>query len=291
MTDRLKVRAGVRQDWFNTALTPQITVPGRFGTDGDPLVAGVTDSRHDAPISWSAGALYKVAPTVIPYFGASTSNLANFSSESTQNGMGAPESARQYEVGIKFPLFGNRVALNTAGFNVDRNNVAALVTINGVETIVFDSQRTRGFEASFDGKVTEQWHLLANVTEQNAVITDNPQGVTSVGNHPQGAPGSMANLWSTYDFAAGGMRGFKVGAGLNYMGKTYSDITNANSIPSFVIGNAMAGYNRRTWSLAFNVNNFTDERYFTAANAAGAYVGNPISFYGTITWNPGSHGR
>jgi hypothetical protein len=30
---------------------------------------------------------------------------------------------------------------------------------------------------------------------------------------------------------------------------------------------------------------------FTAANAAGAYVGNPVSFYGTITWNPGSHAR
>ena len=289
VTDRFKVRGSVRQDWFNTFLTPLITVPGRFGTNGQPLVAGVTDSRHDAPVSWSAGVLYKIVQAVIPYFGASTSNLANFNSESTQNGVGAPESARQYEVGIKFPLFGNRVALNTAGFNIDRNNVAALVTINGVETIVFDSQRSRGFEASFDGKATEQWHILANVTTQDAVITDNPQGVTSEGNHPQGAPGNMANLWSTYDFSTGGMRGFKVGAGANYMAKTYSDITNVNSIPSFVIGKAMLGYDRRTWNLALNVDNFADQRYFTAANAAGAYVGNPVSVYGTITWNPGSH--
>ena len=289
VTDRLKLRTGVRQDWFNTSLTPLISVPGRFGTDGQPLLAGVTDSRHDTPVSWSAGVLYNVAPAVIPYFGASTSHLANFNSENTQNGVGAPESALQYEAGIKFPLSRNRIALNTAAFNVSRNNVATLVTINGVETIVFDSQRTRGFEASFDGKATEQWHILANVTTQDAVITDNPQGVTSVGNHPQGAPANMANLWSTYDFSMAGIRGFKVGAGLNYLAKTYSDITNANFIPSFVIGNAAFSYEREAWGFHLNVDNFTDRRYFVAANAAGAYVGNPASVYGRVTWNPGSH--
>jgi iron complex outermembrane recepter protein len=232
--------------------------------------------------------LYKLAPTIIPYFGASSSHLANFNSENTQNGVGAPESALQYEAGIKFPLFGNKVALNTAVFNVTRNNVAALVTINNIETIVFDSQRTRGFEASFDGKMTEQWHLLANVTYQNPLVTDNPQGVTSDGMRPQGAPAHLANLWSTYDFSIAGVRDFKAGAGLNYTGRTFSDITNANHIPSFVIGNATLGFDKSTWGLHLNVDNFTDRRYFAAANAAGAYVGNPAAVYGQISWNLGS---
>lgn len=289
VTSRLKLRGGVRGDWFNTSLTPLITVPGRFGTNGQPLLAGVQDSRHNAPASWSAGVLYKIAPTVIPYFGASTSHLVNFNSENTQNGVGTPESALQYEAGIKFPFFHNRIALHTAAFNVARNNVATLVTINSVETIVFDSQRTRGFEASFDGKATEQWHILANVTTQNAVIIDNPQGVTSVGNHPQGAPANMANLWSTYDFSMAGIRGFKVGAGLNYMAKSYSDITNVNSIPSFVIGNATFAFEKETWTFRLSVDNFTDRRYFVAANATGAYVGNPASVYGQVTLNLGAH--
>jgi iron complex outermembrane recepter protein len=289
VTDKLKLRAGVREDWFNTSLTPLITVPGRFGTDGQPLVAGVPDSRHDAPVSWNAGILYKAASTVIPYFGVSSSHLANFNSENTQNGVGAPESALQYEAGIKFPLFHNRIALNTAAFNVARNNVATLVTINNVETIVFDSQRTRGFEASFDGKVTEQWHVLANVTHQDAVITDNPQGITSVGNHPQGAPENMVNLWSTYDFSIAGISGFKAGAGVNYMAKTYSDITNENFIPSFVIANAAFGFEKAAWGFHLNVDNFTDRRYFLAANAAGGYVGDPVGVYGQVSWNFGSH--
>jgi iron complex outermembrane receptor protein len=279
VTDKLKVRAGVRKDWWDTSLTPNITVPGRFDTEGQPLVAGVTDSRNDAPVSWNIGVLYKALPWMSPYFGVSKSHLANFNSENTQNGIGAPESALQYEAGIKFSFLDDRYVLNTALFDVERDNVAALTTINNVESVVFDSQRTKGAEASLDASITSQWHVVANFTAQDAKITDNPQGVASVGNRPQGAPAYIANLWTTYDFSIAGLPGFHVGAGVNYVSKTYSDITNANSIPSYVIANAALGYETRRWGVDLNIHNLTDRRYFIAANAAGAYVGESLSAF------------
>ena len=285
VTDKFKFRAGIRQDWFDTALTPLISVPGRFGTGGQPLLAGVTDSRDDAPVSWNVGALYKLFSWMSPYLGVSESHLANFNSENTQNGIGAPESALQYEAGIKFSFLQDRLVLNTALFDVSRNNVAALVAIGGVETVIFDSQRTKGAEASLDAQITDRWHLLANVTAQDAVITDNPQGVTSVGHHPQGVPAYMANLWTTYDFSIAGMPGFRIGGGLNYQSKSYSDITNANSIPAFVIGSAMLGYETPRWGIDLNVHNITNERYFVAANGAGAFVGEPLSAFVNLHTN------
>ena len=285
ITELLKVRASVRQDWFDTSLTPVITVPGRFGTGGQPLLAGVTDTQNDAPLSWSIGTLYKIFPWMSPYVGVSESHLANFNSESTQQGIGAPESARQYEAGIKFSFLEDRVVVNTAAFFVSRNNVATTTTIDGIETVVFDSQRTRGGEASLDAKITNQWHVLANVTAQDAVITDNPQGVTSVGNHPQGAPANMANLWTTYDLSNAGLPGFRVGAGVNYRDKTYSDITNVNSVPSFVVANALLGYQTPHWGMDLNVHNLTNQRYFIAANAAGAYAGEPFSVFLNLHFN------
>jgi iron complex outermembrane receptor protein len=280
VTDRFKVRAGVRQDWWNTSLTPLITVPGRVTNDGTPLLANVTRERNDAPVSWNVGALYKLLPGVSPYVGVSKSYLTNFNSENTQTGIGAPESALQYEAGIKFSLLNDRFVLNTAVFDVSRDHVAAPVTAaDGTETVVFDSQRTRGFEASVDAKVTDQWRILANVTAQNAVITDNPQGITSVGNHPQGVAAHMANLWSTYKFSIAGVPGFMVGAGLNYRDKSYSDITNVNSIPAYVIGNALLGYEAPDWGISLNVKNFTNQRYYAQANVAGAYVGEPLSAF------------
>jgi iron complex outermembrane recepter protein len=279
VTDRWKVRAGVRKDWWDTSLDPLITVPGRVTSEGTPLIAGVTQDRDDAPVSWNVGTLYKLFPGISPYFGVSESHLTNFNSENTQNGIGAPESAFQYEAGIKFSMFDDRVVLNTAAFTVSRDNVAAATTINGVEAVVFDSQRTKGVEASLDAKVTDQWHILANMTAQDAVITDNPQGIASIGNHPQGVPAYLANLWTTYHFSIAGVPGFQVGAGLNYQDVTFSDITNVNHVPSYVIGNAMLGYEARTWGVTLNVDNITDERYFVAANGAGAFVGDPLSAF------------
>lgn len=113
----------------------------------------------------------------------------------------------------------------------------------------------------------------------DSVITDNPQGLASVGKHPQGVPAMMANLWTTYDFAIAGVRGFKAGFGINYQDKTFSDITNVNHIPGYVIANALVGYEQPGWGVDLNVHNITDQRYFVAANAAGAYVGEPLSAF------------
>lgn len=60
--------------------------------------------------------------------------------------MGAPESALQYEAGVKFAWFNDRLVANTAAFNVKRDNVATATTINGIETVVFDSQKTWGWK-------------------------------------------------------------------------------------------------------------------------------------------------
>ncbi|PTR34159.1 iron complex outermembrane receptor protein [Luteibacter sp. OK325] len=285
VTDAFKVRAGVRQDWWDTTLTPRISVPGHFGTDAKPLLAGVGDSRNDAPVSWNIGALYKALPWMSPYVGVSSSHLTNFNSENTQNGVGEPESALRYEAGIKFAWLDDRVLLNTAAFDVRRNHVATATTLDGVETVVFDSQKTRGEEVSADLAITDQWHLLANATHQDAFITNNPQGITSEGHRPQGAPDLLANLWTTYRFRIGGLSGFRVGAGVNYQDKSYSDITNASSIPSFAVVNMLVGYDASTWGLDVNVHNVTDRRYFTAANGAGAYVGEPRSAFVTLRAN------
>ncbi len=116
LTDRWKLRAGIRKDWWDRTLDPLETVPGAFTSQGTPILAGVSQTRKDAPVSWNVGTLYKVLPGVSPYIGASESHLTNFNSENVQNGIGAPESALQYEAGIKFSLFNDRVVLNTAAF-------------------------------------------------------------------------------------------------------------------------------------------------------------------------------
>ncbi|MBV9457689.1 MAG: TonB-dependent siderophore receptor [Bradyrhizobium sp.] len=290
LTDKWKLRLGARQDWFNTELDPLITVPtsaanpapSRFTSTGVPIIAGIPQVRNDEPLSWNVGTLYHLTPGISPYIGVSKSYLTNFNSENTQNGIGAPESALQYEGGIKFSLLNDNAVLNASIFNISRDNVATL--ISATDTIVFDSQLTNGVEASVDARITDQWHLLANATAMEAVITSAPQAIATIGHHPQGVPAYMANLWSTYTFSVAGIPGFQVGAGLNYRDKTWSDTANVNSVPAYVIGNAMVGWESPNWRVALNVKNITNERYFIAANGAGGLVGEGLSAFVTIAY-------
>jgi iron complex outermembrane receptor protein len=289
LTDKWKLRLGVRQDWYHNELDPLITVPNAttglpsaFTNTGVPILAGVPLFRDDKPLSWNVGTLYHVTPWMAPYIGASQSYMTNFNSENAQFGIGAPESARQYEAGIRFTFLNERIVLNTAGFNVSRDNVATL--ISATDTIVFDSQLTNGVEATLDAKITDQWHLLANATHQEAVVTNAPQAPTTLGNRPQGVPANMANIWSTYKFSIGGVSGFQVGIGANYRDRSWSDTTNVNSVPGYVIGNAMIGWENQNWGVALNVKNLTNQLYFVAANGAGGFVGEGLSAYLTVRY-------
>jgi iron complex outermembrane receptor protein len=285
LTDKWKLRVGVRQDWYDNELDPLITVPNQFTLTGIPVLAGVPEFRNDKPLSWNVGTLYHLTPWMAPYIGASQSYMTNFNSENTTNGIGAPESARQYEAGIRFTFLNEKLILNTAAFNVSRDNVATLLALNGVETVVFDSQLTNGVEASLDAALTPQWHVLANVTHQEAVVTNAPQALATLGNRPQGVPEDMANLWTTYKFAINGIPGFQAGIGANYRDRAFSDTTNVNSVPGFVIGNAMIGWENAKWGVALNVKNFTNERYFIAANGAGGFVGEGLGAYLTVRYH------
>ncbi|HEY3790480.1 MAG TPA: TonB-dependent receptor, partial [Bradyrhizobium sp.] len=285
LTDKWKLRVGARQDVFDETLDPLITVPGRFTSTGAPLVGGAPASREDTPLSWNVGTLYRLFPGISPYIGVSQSYLSNFNSENTFNGIGKPESARQYEAGVKFSMFNDRVVLNTAVFNVSRDNVATLIPAGAIDNVVFDSQLTNGVEASLDAAITDQWHLLANATTQQAVVTGAPQAPATIGNHPQGVPANMANLWTTYKFSLGGIEGFQVGAGANYRDRSWSDTTNVNSVPSYVIGNAMVGWDNANWGVQLNVKNFTNKLYFVAANGAGGFVGEGLSAFLTVRYH------
>jgi iron complex outermembrane receptor protein len=296
VTDRFKVRAGVRYEWWDTSLLPLTTVPtsatngapGRFNSNGMPIIAGEMEDQKQTPLSWNVAALYKLLPGVSVYGGVAKSWLSNFNSENTQQGIGPAESGMQYEGGLRFYTPDERITLNTAVFRVLRNNVAVAFTpVAGstIEQIAFDDYKIDGVEASLDGKITDQWHVLANATVMDPVVTSSPQTAaqsTVLDHAPQGVPRYLANLWTTYDFAIAGIHGFQVGAGVNYQDKSYSDNTNVNSIPAATVVNAELAYLSPTWDVILNVKNLTDARYFVAANAAGAYVADPLSAYLTI---------
>jgi iron complex outermembrane receptor protein len=275
LTERLKLRFGIRKDWFDTSMTPQVFVPGRLDPQGNLFQVGATESQREAPLSWNAGALYKLLPGITPYFGVSKSHLVVFSSESTQTGLAPEESGLQYEAGLKMSAWRNRVVLTGAWFDTKREHVFQLVG----DTPVFNNQRTRGGEADLDIQATSRWHLSANATVQSARITDNPGNVAANGKHPQGVPARIAHLWTSYQLAGGPGGGFTLGGGLEYRSRLWGNIVNTTQVPGYVTEEAVISYRQPRWEIAAGVKNLADKTWFAAANGAGALVGEPRTIF------------
>jgi iron complex outermembrane receptor protein len=278
VTDKWKIRAGVRQDYWNTNLTPEASIPGA-NANGVPLVAGVNQSRTDTPVSWNIGTLYHVLPGVSPYVGVSEGHLANFNSEAVTSGLNAPENSLQYEAGVKFEGLNGRATLTTAVFDTQRDNVQASLVVGSNNVVVFNSQRTEGFEADVLVEPVDKWKIIGNVTFQDAELTENPSQPAAVGKHPQGVPERIFNLWTSYDFSIGALDGFRVSGGVQARDLTYADALNTEAVPAYAIWDAAVGYYQPTWDVALGVKNLTDATYFVSANGTGGFVGDPRTFY------------
>jgi iron complex outermembrane recepter protein len=257
-------------------LIPDVTVPDQppFAPN-EPYLAGETFTRDDQPFDWSAGALYKLTPFLSPYFGVSESHLANFSAEAPAASVQAPEAALQYEVGVKIDALDNRLEVTVSGFNVDRQNVFTLVN----DEANFSSQYTRGVDADLQFSITPQWKIIANGTLQSAVTTNNPSNEDTVGKVPIGVPLQIANLWTTYNLEQLRLPDVTTGFGLEYRGQIFGDQLNTDEVPSYVIFDANVTYSQPKWDLGAGIKNIADTLYFTAANGAGAFVGDPRTFY------------
>jgi iron complex outermembrane receptor protein len=285
VTEQWKLRFGVRQDHWYEQLTPLAFVPGRAAADGTPIEPGIVQTRIDQPTSWSAGTLYKILPGVAPFVGVARSYLTNFNSEATSQGLVAPESGLEYEAGVKFSTPDNKIVLTAAAFDIQRTNVFTENTATIPITVAFNAQKSYGFDADLQMQITPQWQVLANMISQTAKLTAVPLTPIQVGNWPVGVPAHIVNVWTTYDFAIAGINGFRVGAGLSYNSKTFGNTANTGFIPSSTVMEAMLGYYAKNWDAQIGVKNITDVTYFTTAQSAGGYVGQPRTFYAKAAWH------
>ncbi|RRA49638.1 TonB-dependent receptor [Acidipila sp. EB88] len=286
LTRRWKLRISGRQDWWQTALTPRVNVPGRSLGNGQLIEPPGVYGRNDTPFSWNVGTVYRILPGVSPYFGVAHSNLVNFTSEATQNGVEAPETGTQYEAGVKVGAINDRILVTAAAFHVMRNNVFSLVG----DIPVFNDQLTQGGEGNVDLALSHHWRLNANATGMHASLSENPSNPAATGRRPQGVPDRIVNLWTSYELSMGTGTHVTLAGGFTNRSSMFADLLNTNSIPSYTNADAVVNVTAPWWTGSFGVRNLADQLYFTAANGAGGFVGDSRSYFGKVQFHLRSAG-
>ncbi|MGQ0555620.1 MAG: TonB-dependent siderophore receptor [Nitrospiraceae bacterium] len=285
----LHLLAGFRYDNVDYRLPTQT-----FAAPGDPIPASAeTFTAKDQAIKPRVGLLWQPIPELSVY----GNYVENFGGRITARGVNnvqlAPQSAQQWEVGIKTELLDKRVTGSLAWFDLTKRNLTTQDPFNPAFSLVTGEVRNRGLELDLAGEVLPGWRLIgvysyidSEITSDTIDTAGNPVG--NQGNRLFNVPRHGGSVWSMYEFQEGPFRGVKFGGGLVARSAREGDNQNSYQLPGYVIGNLLLGYERRVGGLnvitQLNIENLTDQPYFAGSqgfSAVNAY-GMPRAFFGSI---------
>lgn len=220
--------------------------------------------REDDVLSTRIAVTYK--PTEKSSIYAGYSNSFNPSSEdlilysrSTDLSQIAPEETDSYEIGTKWNILKDRLALTLALFRTEKTNARTPgINPNDPPTVLAGKERVDGVELSLAGNLTRDWSLFAGLALMDSeIVSSNTTGLA--GQEFGLTPKTTFNLWTTYRLPFG----LTLGGGAQYMDTVFRNTAvNAESIPSYWLFNAMLAYpvNDRI-SLQLNATNLLDKEY------------------------------
>ncbi|THF62931.1 TonB-dependent siderophore receptor [Pseudothauera nasutitermitis] len=207
----------------------------------------------------------------------------------------APVSGVSYELGLKGELLGGRVNTAFALFRTKQKNVAfedgsvpqdiADIRCGGTCYTSSAHLLSQGFEAEVSGEVARGLQLAASYTYTHTRYRSND--VPSVGydiSANTGVPQHIARVWGNYRLpgewsrwtVGGGLRSQSHSSDFAYFGRTQGGYTLFDARIGYQIG--------KNLSLALNIDNLTDKKYFQSISYDNNYYGAPRSFLLTLQY-------
>lgn len=245
-------------------------------------------SQTDGAFSGRAGIAYEFANGVTPYASYSSS----FSPTLTSNGQGGlvdPETAQQWEVGIKYAPTTFDGLFTVALFDLTRQNVSATSPTNPTVTEAIGEVNVRGIELSAQANLADGWKVLGGLAYLDPKVTKaigTWDGIAA-GLSPIQVPDLTASLWLDYTFQSGALEGLGLGAGVRYVGESWADRANTLKVPDATLLDAAIRYNHGNFGVALNVSNLFDKQYVASCQGLGgcAYgAGRTFTLKASATW-------
>jgi iron complex outermembrane recepter protein len=233
-------------------------------TARDAVTGAVKNQQSERAFTPRAGVVYQVGPSTSAYVSLAHSFQPNFASRSRGGDAFTPTLGRQYEVGVKQSLAGERLLVTAAYFHLTKDNV--VVPDPDDPTFSFSiqvgEQQSRGVEVEVTGALTSNWHVVAAYTGMDTEVTEDSQP-TFLGDQFAGAAAHTGSLYVRHLFDAAALRGLSIGAGLYASGKRFAALPNPTwTMPAYARADVDVRYDWQRYRFNLAVRNLTNQAYF-----------------------------
>lgn len=236
-----------------------------------PATSGLATrfERSDDMLSWRAGVVYKPAKNGSIYLAAGTAfnPVADGGQGIVLGGSGAnsaslePEESRTIELGTKWELLGEKLAVTAAVFESEKTNARAVDALGN--TVLAGNQTIRGVELSAAGELRKGWQVFAGYAFMDSEIEESPNPL-EVDRELAYVPRNTFNLWTSYDIGK-----LTIGAGAQYTDSYFfastaptAAVAALQDYTQYWLVNAMASYRiNDSMTLQLNATNLGDEQY------------------------------
>lgn len=242
----------------------------------DYHVSDGTISNKSNLWNYQVGLIFKPLPNGSIYLAYGTSS--NPSGETAGQSGGAdgpaggrladlkPEKNRSLELGTKWGVLNERLALTAAIFKTEKTDGRSYDPISGLTELTGNSE-VQGLELGATGHLTEQWEVSAGYTYLDAKTVKYSSGSRADqnfdGNRAKFIAPNSASVWTTYALTDR----WKVGGGANYTGERYVDDANIKKLDAYWRYDAMVAYRvNKNLDLQLNILNLADETIYDASH-------------------------
>jgi len=219
--------------------------------------------QTDHSITPRVGMNWRATPTIALYANYSAGNMATLPQSRSATGSAfAPMASRQIETGLKMQPVGADWLASLALFDIERSNVLTPDLLQPGFSIQTGTQRSRGLELEWQGKLARNWHMTAQGTWLDAGIArDN---LYTPGNRLPYTPRFGASAWLSHTLAADGNGRWSISGGVVHQGERYANFANTALIPGYTRFDLGASYKKRLWSATLALENAANLRYYSS---------------------------
>jgi iron complex outermembrane receptor protein len=261
ITEKLLVMGSLRFDYFDNKGTQN------FAT------AKTTGKFEQAALSPKLGVVYQLVKNKVSVFGNYMNGFKNVAPVvqplASVSGTFKPQQANQLEAGVKLDVFNHKLSLTASYYDILVTNMTRTEQlISGgtpyMITVQDGSQKSKGLEFDLIANPIKGFNLIAGYGYNDSKMVK--AAPTVEGLRPTTAgPQHLVNLWASYTFLRGTLKGFGLGLGGNYASENViasSSLIGKFTLPSYAVANAAVFYNTPTYRLAIKVDNLTDKAYY-----------------------------
>lgn len=171
-----------------------------------------------------------------------------------------PIYANQWEAGIKSELLNGKINATLSYYNINIDNALRNEMINGKQFTRQDGkQQSKGFELDvLANPIAGLNVILGYGYNENKIV----KAALNEGNTVAGAPRNIGSYWISYRIQQGALKNFGIGAGGNYVTKSFFDDANTLTIPEYSVVNSTLFYENEKWRVGLKLNNLGNTYYW-----------------------------